>query len=448
MNHHARYIALVQSLATITLAAGGVDDDTRAALTAASHHGAQARRDAGVAGQDALHLRQASVRAVREASREVEYLASSDALDSYDEVLRQNWILDRYRKNPVVLWSHNNDWAVPGLPVGRGNDVRVEQEGLLITVQFSEKNPFAMIVFDMVLEGMLRACSVGFRPHKVTRELVSGIERTVCDLNELYELSICPIGSNPDALDRLEGKMVAAIEASRSRAPAALQHAAKGKTMKIKRLSDSEQKDLRRRGILSHQCEECSAITVFKTPNVPKLAEDEEKALTRVIAAEDRAKVAETERASAETRLKAAESAASTAVAERDVAKKETTDAKARADKAVSEKAAVELAPLVGLEPWQLTPAQGKRLAVRAATDPDGYAADVEDTRAKGTAAGRLPASTEPRVKSTSMADPTPVVTAADLGDTSLPDPALDAEIKKRVHEATLRAGAEAIRPG
>jgi HK97 family phage prohead protease len=436
-------------------------------------------------------VRSIHVREVRKETREVDYVASTETVDSYDEVLRQNWILDRYLRNPVILWAHNNDWAVPTLPIGRATKVRVEDKKLLITAKFSEANPFARIVFDMIVEGMLRAGSVGFRPHKVTRESIGGVERVVCDQNELYEFSICPIGSNPDALVDAEERMAKAIEAHAQRAMAggapaapAPQQPARGERsgsvsveraaealrrlaaagvitnsnpapagkrnkMKIKTLTKEQHDDLGRRGVISHECEGCKDILVLEAPGVVALAQEHRELSAKAQAADDRAKAAETARAEAETRAKsaddrakAAETARDTAVAERDAATKRAGDEKARADKAISEKAAVELAPLTGIEPWQLSPAAAKRLAARAATDPDGYAADVAEVHDKGVKAGVLKSGNVPRVPETSKSDPTPAVSELDAnaGD----DRELLAEMEKRAKDYALLSAANA----
>lgn len=40
------------------------------------------------------------------ARRYAEFVASTDGVDSHGTIVRQNWQLDRYRKNPIVLWNH------------------------------------------------------------------------------------------------------------------------------------------------------------------------------------------------------------------------------------------------------------------------------------------------------------------------------------------------------
>ena len=44
-----------------------------------------------------------TIRAKDEETRSIEVTASSAALDSYDEIVEQDWDLTRYRANPIVL---------------------------------------------------------------------------------------------------------------------------------------------------------------------------------------------------------------------------------------------------------------------------------------------------------------------------------------------------------
>lgn len=127
------------------------------------------------------------------------FVASDESLDSHDEILEQNWKLDRYHKNPVVLFGHDQSQ----LPIGRGNAGVVNNE-LQIGVEFAppELNPFAGQVFGMLEAGFLKAVSVGFRPGKLRREKRGDRDVWVLSENELYELSVVPIGSNPNALGK------------------------------------------------------------------------------------------------------------------------------------------------------------------------------------------------------------------------------------------------------
>ena len=139
-----------------------------------------------------------SVRAMKEEERAIEVVASSEAIDAYGEVVVQDWDLTRYKANPVVLYGHNS-W---GLPIGHASDVRVDDGKLLAKLHFvdARANPQAELVWQGILQGSLRAVSVGFRP-KAAKSQTLG-DRTVFVLsgNELIEISVVPIPANPEAV--------------------------------------------------------------------------------------------------------------------------------------------------------------------------------------------------------------------------------------------------------
>ncbi len=147
-----------------------------------------------------------AVRSLNAETRSVEVIASSESLDSHDEIVEQTWDFKRYAKNPVILWAHNRAPGYDGRPIGRGENIRVEQtaEGpqlkMGIVFASAEANPFADSIFKLFQEGMLRSVSVGFRPKDVRLETRGGEDVFVLADNELYELSVVPIGSNPDAI--------------------------------------------------------------------------------------------------------------------------------------------------------------------------------------------------------------------------------------------------------
>jgi len=160
-----------------------------------------------------LHERSLHIRAIREPLREADFVCSTDAIDSYGEIVEQDWDLSRYLKNPVVLFAHQSR----ELPIGQAKNVKVENGELVATLMFaSEKaNPLAENVWQSVREGVLRAVSVGFDPHEVRTEKRDGVDVTVLAKNELYEISVTPIGANPEALAKQRAK---AIETARAKA--------------------------------------------------------------------------------------------------------------------------------------------------------------------------------------------------------------------------------------
>jgi HK97 family phage prohead protease len=154
--------------------------------------------------QDALVCRShgLSIRSLNESERSIDVVASTDAVDSYGEIVAQNWRLDRYNQNPVVLFAHNSR----ELPVGRAENVRIENGGLCARFIFAtaDANPLAEQVWQSVRQKTLRGVSVGFKPNDVRYEKRDGKDVYVLDDNELFEISMTPVPANPEGLARMK----------------------------------------------------------------------------------------------------------------------------------------------------------------------------------------------------------------------------------------------------
>lgn len=168
-------------------------------MNVASH---QRRTDAVVYSRAAVSADSASAD-----SRSVDVVASTEAIDSHGTILRQNWDLSRFRENPVVLYAHDRH----ELPIGTASNVRVEAGQLRATLTFSSEalNPQAEQVWLNVKAGVLRGISVGFWPHTVRFEKQDDKEVLVLDDLELLEISVVPVGSNPETLSEMRERAIA-----------------------------------------------------------------------------------------------------------------------------------------------------------------------------------------------------------------------------------------------
>lgn len=151
------------------------------------------------------------VLSLNEENREAEFIISSDHIDRYGEIVEQKWLLEEYKKNPIVLFGHNPSTADNVLGTCLGLEVKDGEDNHKITVakmKFAEagtsKN--ADTVFSLVKQGILKTVSVGFIPHivkHIENENKNGeedTETTVLSDNELLEFSIVPIPANPNAV--------------------------------------------------------------------------------------------------------------------------------------------------------------------------------------------------------------------------------------------------------
>jgi hypothetical protein len=137
-------------------------------------------------------------RPVMIAQRKAAHILSTSAEDrDGDTINPDGWMLDDYRKNPVVLWAHD----LKSLPIGRGENVAVSKGALRGTTVFPEAGvyPLADQVAGLVAGGFLRGVSVGFTPVEATPR--GGRSKGVAFRKQmLYEYSLLPIPSNAEAL--------------------------------------------------------------------------------------------------------------------------------------------------------------------------------------------------------------------------------------------------------
>lgn len=119
--------------------------------------------------------------------------------------------LEEYRKNPVVLYNHD-DWQAP---IGRAEQVYVRDGAIYADILFDEADPRAAEIAGKVERGFLRMASVGAWPPEestddATAKLPGQTGPTVTRWT-LREVSVCPIGANHNALamyDRASGRRI------------------------------------------------------------------------------------------------------------------------------------------------------------------------------------------------------------------------------------------------
>lgn len=155
-----------------------------------------------------------TLRGVDESKRSVRVTASTTSVDSHGDIVEQDFKLDRYRKNPVILFNHHNfdssNFSLGGavdpewlIPIGRAEDVGVSGGNLEATIIFAtdKVSTLAEKVYQAFREKMMSAVSIGFRPHKIDEDkLENGTTRYRLSQNELFEISAVPMPSNPDAV--------------------------------------------------------------------------------------------------------------------------------------------------------------------------------------------------------------------------------------------------------
>jgi len=152
-----------------------------------------------------------------EETRKVTFIASTSSVDRHGTVVNQkNWNIEKFNANPIVGYQHNvygGEEANPDDQLGSARAYfetvkkgAVEEQQLMVDITFEPRdiNEKADKIFRKIQHGSLRAVSVGFIP--VADDNGSMGENREGAFHyfgqELLEISVVNIPSNPDALKR------------------------------------------------------------------------------------------------------------------------------------------------------------------------------------------------------------------------------------------------------
>ena len=130
----------------------------------------------------------------------IEFTASDDTLDRYDEVIdAKGWDLTNYRRNPVFQNSHKYGDVV--FTLGKSLVTEIRGNALVQQIEFAvDINPVARLAYDLYKGGFLNAVSVGFIPIEWEEGGGATKYRRKFIKQELLELSAVSIPANPNAL--------------------------------------------------------------------------------------------------------------------------------------------------------------------------------------------------------------------------------------------------------
>lgn len=132
---------------------------------------------------------QGKVKQVKENGTITGAIASTQSKDRDGDILIQNgWMLDNFRKNPVLLWSHNPF----EVPIGKVLNIDVQNDQLVFDAEFAVEDELGARIFKLVQGGFLNTFSVGYIP-KMKNENGDTTQM------ELLEISVVNIPSNQDA---------------------------------------------------------------------------------------------------------------------------------------------------------------------------------------------------------------------------------------------------------
>lgn len=111
--------------------------------------------------------------------------------DRHGDIVEQNWDLKAFKKNNVLVDSHNYESI--DFIIGRVMNPKVKDNQLVGEIEFALDNPRGLMAYKLALGGFLNATSVGFIPMEFNEE--GNISKS-----ELLELSAVSVPANAEAL--------------------------------------------------------------------------------------------------------------------------------------------------------------------------------------------------------------------------------------------------------
>ncbi len=150
-----------------------------------------------------------------------EVVISTSAVNSYgSRVLTAGINFKQYKKNPIVLFMHNRPWRGTTdeyLPIGKMQNLRVEDDKLLGEIIFDENDEYAVKIQKKFENGFLNMVSAGLDIVELSDDpayLLPGQTRFTIKKSKLREVSVVDIGSNDEALRLYENNEIIELSAN------------------------------------------------------------------------------------------------------------------------------------------------------------------------------------------------------------------------------------------
>ena len=135
------------------------------------------------------------------------FVASEESEDRHGDVIAADgWDFKHYKKNPVLMFSH--DYSIA--PLGTMGKVWKEDKQILAMPKWDDEDEFAKFIKGKYERGVMRAVSVGFRPLEYEESKDGKGVRFL--KQELLEISAVAIPAHPAALQKaLNGRKFSII---------------------------------------------------------------------------------------------------------------------------------------------------------------------------------------------------------------------------------------------
>ena len=127
-------------------------------------------------------------------------VAANELSRNGDDVNLRGISFKSYRKNPVVLWSHD---TYSGIPIAKTLKIGHDDQGRIVAdFEFNSGDEFAARVENAWNGGFIRGASIQYMPTKVVevRNEDGKVERLRVEESELLEWSLVPLPADPDSV--------------------------------------------------------------------------------------------------------------------------------------------------------------------------------------------------------------------------------------------------------
>ena len=118
-------------------------------------------------------------------------------------VLTSGIDVEQFKRNPVLLWMHRRAFDGESMPIGKIENLRVEEGKLIGRPVFDQNDEFARKIESKWESGFLRMASAALEPIEVNPDPALALEgqtRATVTRCKLIEVSIVDIGGNDEAL--------------------------------------------------------------------------------------------------------------------------------------------------------------------------------------------------------------------------------------------------------
>ncbi len=140
--------------------------------------------------------------------------------DAGFRILTEGIDFTSFIKNPVMLWRHER-YDSRLLPIGRWENLKIENGALTAEAVLDEFDPFAKQIKSKVDQGFINACSIGIQVLEVSMDpelMLPGQTRGTVTKCVLLEISLVDIPGNKNSVRLYKDDKIIALSAGEDNA--------------------------------------------------------------------------------------------------------------------------------------------------------------------------------------------------------------------------------------